>query len=407
MVPKDCVSSEASRAKGWLLACLLASCVLFGALYAFVPSARQRSIFPYSALCDYRMFIVPSMSSERPYFEASCNLRDACYPPIAYMMVRMLSTDVGSGLNLSCGELRLIGSIALLQCIGVILLVWRLGSPLKRLAVAMAVLLSPALICPLLRGNPSGWAAALVFVFLVWYSSPSRMKRIAAALALGAAASLKIAPCIFGVLYFADGIRTGWRFFWKEICIAALSAAALVFVPFGVFGGFSAIPQWMDNAGANAEFYSIDNPMWGGVAFANHLIDSKFVFLPCAAPFAWATMALAASLIAMGVFARRLPHRLLYIGAAMAFVTHHDYGGAYLMPAFVAWLCDCEGGNAVSRGVGLLLECAAWFFILTPLQIPNPCNAGSLNGMLQNEFLFVLLAVTLVSHWNSCKSQKL
>ena len=92
------------------------------------------------------------------------------------------------------------------------------------------------------------------------------------------------------------------------------------------------------------------------------------------------------------VFPKKL---ILYIGSAMAFMTHHDYGGAYLIPAFVAWLSGGEVPRAQS-GVCLLLEAVAWFFVFTPLQIPNPVFAGSLNAMLQNESLFLLLAVSLV-----------
>ena len=339
------------------------------------------------------------MQSERPYFESRCELRDACYPPIAYCAIRALSNGNGSKWNLSSGEWRLVVSIALLQCLGVFLLVLRLPSLRDRIMAAIAVILSPALICSMLRGNPSGWTIFFVFVFLAWYRSDSPAKRIAAALALGMATSLKISPCVFGVLYVSDGLKAGWRFPWKEICIAALSAVALTFLPFHAFGGFSAVAQWMKNASANAAFYAADNPLWGFAAFANHIIDSKYMYLPCAVPFAWTTRILALLLVVLGVAAERIEHRLLYIGAAMAFITYHDYGGAYLIPAFIAWLRAGGDDGSAHGGVWLLLECVAWFLILTPLQIPNPCHDGSLNGMLQNEFLFVLIASTLISQW--------
>ena len=51
----------------------------------------------------------------------------------------------------------------------------------------------------------------------------------------------------------------------------------------------------------------------------------------------------------------------------MAFLTHHDYGGAYLIPAFVVWLRGFDEAHGVHLGVCSLLEAVAWFLILTPL----------------------------------------
>ena len=378
------------RVLPWLL---LASCMAF-LLLSFVPGARQQAIFSYDELCDYRMFVLPSMTSERPYFESSARLRDACYPPIAYLAVKALATDRGVKWNLSAGEIRLLLSLFLAQCIGVALLAGMIPRRSVRLAAAVAVLMSPACICTILRGNPSGWSFALVCVFLFWYRSNDAIRRMAAAVALGAATSLKVAPCLFGVLFLAEAMQSR-RIPWREIAVSALSAALLTFLPFALFGGFDAIPQWIANASANAEFYSVDNPIWGLAALANHVIDSKEVVLPCIGRFAWATRAIAAMLVVAAVFSCNNYRRLLYIGAAMALLTYHDYGGTYLIPAFVAWLCEVDGSHGRCSGVVLLLESVAWFFILTPLQIPNPCFPGSLNVMLQNELLFVLLVVSL------------
>ena len=362
-------------------------------LLSFAPGARQREIFSYDELCDYRIFILPSMTSERPYFESSARLRDACYPPIAYLAVKALTTDRGQKWRLSPGEVRLVLSLLLAQCIGVILLTGVISRRSVRLAVAASILMSPACVCTVLRGNPSGWAFAFACVFLVWHNSSDATRRVMAAVALGAATSLKVAPCLFGLLYLAEAMSSR-RIPWREIAVSALSAVLLTFLPFAFFGGFAAVTQWMSNAGANAAFYAVDNPLWGFAAIANHVIDSREIVLPCVYRFAWATRALAVVLAVVGVFARSGYCRLLCVGAAMAFLTHHDYGGAYLLPAFVAWLHDVGESSSSRSGVRPLLEAVAWFFILTPLQIPNPLFAGSLNAMLQNESLFVLLATS-------------
>ena len=368
---------------------LLASAAAFVFLLSFVPEARQRDIFRYDALCDYRKFILPSMTSGRPYFESSARLCDACYPPIAYVAVRALATDAGSEWSLSTGEIRLLLSLLLAQCVGVALLVG--GPPCRgrRFAAAVAALLSPACVCTLLRGNPSGWSFALVCVFVAWHDSDDATRRIAAAVALGAATSLKLAPCLFGVLYLAKAFSARKRVPWPEISVSALSAVVLTFLPFLFFGGVSAVPQWIDNALSNSRHYSTLDPIWGVVPLVYHWVDSCALAKSLAAPAAWLTSFLAVASVVASLLVRDAYRRLLCIGAAMAFLTHHDYGGAYLIPAFVAWLR--EAGNP-RGGVTPLLEAAAWFFVMTPLQIPNPFFSGSLNAMLQNECLFALVA---------------
>ena len=371
-----------------LLVLLLASAVAF-ALLSFVPGARQKEIFPYDELCDYRMFILPCMTSERPYSAPAVELRDACYPPIAYCAVGALSLDRGVAWNITTGEARLLLSLLLAHCLAALLLVWKISGRGVRLATAAAIIMSPAFICTLLRGNPSGWSFALVCVFLFWYRSEDPLRRTLAAVALGAATALKLTPCLFGVLYLSEAVSRSSRIPWRDVFVSASVAIVLVFLPFLFFGGVHDIPSWISNAGANAAFYSVDNPLWGFAAFANHVIDSKEIVLPSIGLYALGTRILAAALVFLALFARNEYLRLLCIGAAMAFLTHHDYGGAYLIPAFVAWLRDVDG---IRKGVCPLLEALAWFVILTPLQIPNPFYVGTLNSMLQNELLFVLLA---------------
>ena len=379
-----------------LLFSLLTSAVAFF-LLSFLPGARQHEIFPYDELCDYRMFVLPCMTSERPYSAPATKRRDACYPPIAYCAVRSLSSDRGEKWRLSEGEVRLLLSLLLAQCLGVMLLVRKIPRQSVRWTAAASLLLSPPCICTLLRGNPSGWSFALVCVFLFGYRSDDAVKRFLAAVALGAATSLKVTPCLFGCLYLAESVFRRRFVFGREMAVSALSAVVLTFLPFLFFGGVSEIPQWISNASANAAFYSADNPLWGMAALANHIIDSKEMVLPTLSRFAWITRILAAMLVAAGVFARSHYPRLLYLGGAMAFLTHHDYGGAYLIPAFVVWLRDLDEAQGSHRGLCLLLESVAWFLILTPLQIPNPLFAGSLNVVLQNEALFLLLILSLFS----------
>ena len=233
----DCACADTSGlspVKRCFLLLLLASDALFVSLL-FVRGARQNEIFVYDELCDYRMFIQPCMTSERPYLAPTVRLRDACYPPIAYCMVKALSTDKGRGWLFSQGEFRLLLSLFLAQGLGVVLLARKIAQRNGRLFAVVAILMSPACICTLLRGNTSGWAFALVCLFLFWYKSDSSTKRIVAATALGVATSLKLTPCLFGVLYLPDTLGAPSRIPWREIGVGALTAILLVFLPFFYF----------------------------------------------------------------------------------------------------------------------------------------------------------------------------
>lgn len=383
------VRDKLKAALPWLLSL---SAALFLAL-SFVPGSRQNAIFRYAEFCDYRYFIWPVLQSECPYSPDGAEQKDACYPAAAYCAVRALTSDRGRGWRPSAGEWRLLASLFVLQLAGALLLAWTIPRAGVRFATVVAVLFSPACICTMLRGNTSGWAFGLICVFIVWHRAESPVKRVLAAVALGAATALKIAPCLFGCLYLAEAWSARRCIPWREVLVAALSAALLVFLPFVFFGGWEAIPQWISNAAENARHYSAAFPIWGFVPIANQFIDSEGAVLPSAGLFAAATRALAAVFVLVGIFARTDYRRLLFFGAAMAFLTYHDYGGAYLVPAFVAWLCD---GRPADSGVVPLLEAVAWFFVLTPLQMPNPFHSGTINALMQNEFLFVLLVTSLV-----------
>ena len=385
-------SQKIIRVKNLVVWTLVLLAVLFMVL-SLIPKARQKCIFPYGDLCDYREFILPTIRSALPYEPDMIHARDACYPPIAYCAVSALSVDRGEKWSLTRSEIHLLTSIFIMQLLGALLLVWKIPDVKLRTAVGLVILMTPACICSVLRGNPSGWAFAFVCMFLRWYNSNSTTKRIAAAVALGVATSLKLTPCLFGILYLTDVVLSPRRMPWREIIISALTASILIFLPFVFLGGVESVPQWISNARANAAFYSVESPLWGFAAFANRIVDSPEITLPSIGRFALGTNVFAVVLLVATVFVRTCYKKLLYIGAAMAFMTHHDYGGAYLIPAFVAWLLDVCSAKS---NICLLLEAVAWVLILTPLQIPNPFHSGTLNAMLQNEFLFVLLFISFL-----------
>ncbi len=391
-----------------VLCLLLMSCVAFSAML-FAPSSQQLWVYPCWELCDYRFFIQPTIANKNPYCPKTIPHHDSCYPPVAYCAVKALVNDKGVGWRLTPGEWRYILSLALMQVIGVLFLVWRIPSSLGRIVGATVLVMTQYGVRSVLSGNPSSWSFAFVCVFVCWHNSRDALRRIAAAVSLGLATSLKIAPCVFGCMYLSAVFEDPKSVPWKDIALAAATAVVLTFLPFAFFGGFGSVAQWISNAAANSAFYSLEGPMWGIVPLFSQVVGAGVKFQPWAGALVWASRGLALMLVASSIFVKGAYRKLLFVGAAMAFLTCHDYGGIYLLPAFVFWLCDTRAFKCRYSGVALLLDAVAWFFLLTSLQIPNPnflgpgelalnpvLNWGVLNPVLQNDSLFVLLFVAIV-----------
>jgi hypothetical protein len=97
------------------------------------------------------------------------------------------------------------------------------------------------------RGNLIFFSVAGVCFFLCYYDSSDRKERIFAVIALSFAATLKIYPAIYGLLYLE-------RKQYKEIFLCVISVMLLVFLPFVFFkGGFSNIQLLIDNMKAITE----------------------------------------------------------------------------------------------------------------------------------------------------------
>lgn len=369
---------------------LLLSGVLFLVLLALFPSSGQHAICTVYPYCDYRCFMSPCIQSQFHYSPTTISPKDACYPPIAYLCTMALTFgEDGLGWVPAGGELLYFVSLFVAQLLAVILLSRQLQR--SRYLSVVAALLSPVLLSSLYRGNPSAWSFALIGAFVCWFNSESHSKRIVAALCLGLATALKITPCIWGVLYIAEAPLCPRQWRWREIACAASSAVLLTISPFAFFGGFGSIPEFISNACENARFHSYDSPIWGFVNIVNRFEESysKSSLVVVAVV---ATRLLAASLVFVSCFIKDWYRKLLSIGAAMAFLTHYEYGGAYLIPAFFAWI-GCASTVPQNRVVQVL-ESIAWFLIMTPLQIPRG-DGGSLNSALMGESLFLLLCLSL------------
>lgn len=373
---------------------LLLSAVLFVALLFCTEGSRQKEVFPYTPYCDYRVFMLPCMTSDEPYSPRGINSFDACYPAIAYCMTSALSTDKGDTWMPRGREWLLLGSVVVLELAGLLLLIMQVEGHWNRLLVGLALLLSPAILSSVLRGNPSGWSFALVCLFLYGHDSRSRLLRIVAALSLGLAVALKLAPVLFGLLFLSQKASSPREWPWSEILVSASAAILLIILPFFFFGGIDSVPQWVHNALQNSKHYSMQDPIWGFVAILNRFDPT--LEIPRLTGFAiFLTNAVAAVMAVLSLFVRVKYVRLICIGIAMAFLAHHDYGAAYMLPAFVAWLI--EGPQPEIRGGRVIVatEWIAWFLILTPFQFPD-LEGKSLNFALQGEAVFVLLVCAVI-----------
>lgn len=107
--------------------------------------------------------------------------------------------------------------------------------------ITAALMLSYPVFFTIERANCVILSAACICWFVAFYDNPSKRLRIFACLSLAIAATLKIYPVIFGLLYFEKKQ-------YKEILISALIACFLFFTPFLFFKhGLNNIPKLIHN----------------------------------------------------------------------------------------------------------------------------------------------------------------
>ena len=369
-----------------VLLALLVLSAAFVALWSRSEKNEQNHLIQGTIVCDYRCFASKCLTEARPYRPVRIKAHDACYPALAYLGLKAFPLT-------PTGEVAMIAVMFLVLGGGLALFLHRRTSLPVSLALA-AVSLTTAFVAGPLRGNPSAWAVGLVLAFLALYDHPRRSLRSAAAVALGLAVALKLSPAVFGVVYLVSSPRTPRQWPWADILLAAGVFTLAFVMPFGGFGGFSEIGTWWQNAVANMNYYSCYDPMWGLSE-----LSQRFASLRPFEEFAiCVTRALALVCVIAALCAGSFRGAMLPLGAAMLFLTHHDYGLAYMLPAFFVWL---DGLEEPVRGLRALLAAVLWLVILSPLQIPAPDGIGTLNPALENEAVLILLALDLadVANW--------
>ena len=260
--------------------------------------------------------------------------------------------------------------------------------PARRGLAALAALpLSMPFLFAFERANTVWISAACVGVFLSWYDSESRWRRVAAAWALSVAAVFKISPVLLGVLYF--NTRRGVAVREIVLCVTAgalLFFGGFLFVPDG-FGGLGVM---LANAAANGDIYARSTdfgllPIWRVVRV---LLGQD-----CSSPWTGMTavirisQAIGFAVLLLGC--RRRDWALAVGGMLMAAGNMLYYGMLYLLPVFVMWVSDRTRSAAVRR-----VEALLWFVLLCPLQVVVAGHPA--NGALSSAAVLALIAVHAV-----------
>ena len=347
---------------------------------------------------DYRFFIKKCLVEESPYRPVSIAPRDACYPPLAYCLIKLFPLS-------SAGEACYVVFLVCGLLCGLVLYLFERHRHCLLLCLGAVVLTVPFASGPI-KGNPSAWAGGAVLVYLAWYDSAELWKRMIAAVMLGFATALKITPALFGLLYLRGKLfgPQGWP--KEEIFVSGMSFLVLFSVPFIFFGGPNEVGVWLENALANAQYYSREAD-FGLVPFFG-LLDNwgSFVTLGVAAHLTTLT---AIFLCLVSCFTDRLYLALTLIGVAMVFLCHHDYGAVYVLPAFACWVSEVRSDARVGwfENVLLLSESLCWFCVFQQILCIHSYRAIVTNNYICNCAITILGILSLthvaVAYWTNKK----
>jgi len=352
-----------SRMIIWLLLGTACAWVL---MMWFVPESHQDGLFLCSGK-EYQFydFFCPRsvLSSNRPYVDigmSSANgpvqRADQCYPALAVFLVGLFPESVAGALV--CQTMG-----AIIYLFGAFLLFRKYDVP-ARLPLASLLVSSPFLFSVEV-GNLILHAAGALFVFMAWYDSEKRSRRIWAAVALAAAAVLKITPAILGLAWLCSPRKRNWRG-------ALLSGALFVLlltVPFAFLGGLEGFTAWIENARTNSQIYALRNTfgLYGFVAELIRVVGYNAEVLPIVHAPLRLFSSLFAGVLLVRAFARGTDDfsRLGLLTLGMLFLppTMMRYTVLYVIPLFIVGTLRSTDAGARTFGLCWLAGCI-------PLQIP-------------------------------------
>lgn len=383
-----------------LMILLIFSAAIWAAMAA-MDVAGQRRLFHaegHELLSDFAIPRSCAASSDVYHPELVPRV-DACYPALAYMLVRQFPTG-------PLGRLTYIVLAGFVLAVSVVVFVCR--GRCDVLAV-FACLSSAPVMFSLERGNTMLFAASAVMIFVAFYDSKSGCMRFCAALALGIAVALKVTPVLFGLLYLFP-LRVERKVAFRSAALCAMLGAVLFAMPFFWFGGFPhGVHDWLVNAQMNSDSYGPAS-RWGFVAlgravhrFLGHDITVPWVgysFCRCLSILlgivcivcpVWRSFGDRASrTMSFGDFLLLLASSILLLSPPM-----HYYTALLLFPAFVV-RSSCLRVCAQDVVEGL-----CWFGLLCPLQFPF--GTGTLNTPI---VALSHLALVIISLFRVCDSAR-
>lgn len=352
---------------------LIGGAVIWAALMAFVPGAKQARLFYAEGREVLSDFVMPRQcaAAADPYEADAVGPQDRCYAALGYLVASAFPVD-----NYEGGVIfTLVGAVLFLLAAG--LVVRARGGWMMLGAVALS---SPFLF-NLERANQVWLAGAGVMVFLAWFESECRWKRMTALAALAFAGALKITPGIFALLLVKNRR-------WKDLVVLSVFGLALLILPFFYYGGVESFLAWLGRMHEHMEFYS-SLKSWGFVKLARTglLRLTGIEMEPFSAVHRSAAGAdMLMGLIAVGAFfkCKDRAHEVLLLACALVLApgVSQYYTALYLMPAFLLM-----SGRKLS-----MVEVVLWFALLCPLQLPM--GAMSLNRTIADVALIGLTVVT-------------
>lgn len=179
---------------------MLTLAIVWCGLFVASPNGSQRELFSRDVKTFFTDYYVPrgwlKFESWFDDKENPCN-----YPPFGFEFLRLFSPDRNGAIIFLA-----LSSVLYLVCLFAFA---RSVGYRRRTAICIVGAIVPSWIFlrTLERGNTIFVAASLTCLFFAWFDSSNKWKRGLAALALGAASAMKIAPSFLGCLYFVEPLR--------------------------------------------------------------------------------------------------------------------------------------------------------------------------------------------------------
>ncbi len=378
----------------WTACAIVLAGVLWLVGLALGPSTKQHWLFFSKGAewyCDYRM--------PRNCAEAECvywpdleNRLDACYPPIAYDLVRLFPRDIQKGgliFSLFGGIVSLAGLLVLIRAI--------FGTDPKERVTRVAAFLSVALGYPFLFAlnvsNQMLLAAAGVFVFMSSLGEDKgRTLRTVGLIGLSLSIALKITPGLFTMLLLKDRK-------WKDFVVVGILSSSLIFVPFLWHGGWTAFRGFLECLQLHADMAGIRD-YWGAVGVDRAIrlalgMDIESVRASYCISRALNVLCGVGCLAILFFESSRMRSVVLLSVALMLLPgASFAYTGMLLVPAYLLWISEA------CISTRNLLVALAWIAVFASLQIP--VGGGSVNRALAAIAVVFLVACDGRSNKETC-----